>query len=86
MVFSVWRKAALPVARSLPRSGKPLIVWHLERLAAAGFRGLTVDELVDLKAVGVTADFALEARRRGLANCAEELADLRSSGMMRREG
>ncbi len=26
VVFSVWRKAALPVARSLPRSGKPLIV------------------------------------------------------------
>src|SRR5574344_1376679 len=26
VVFSVWRKAALPVDRSLPRSGKPLIV------------------------------------------------------------
>lgn len=53
---------------------------YVRGLAAAGFRGLTVDELVELKAVGVTADFAREAHRKGLAGCAEELAELRTSG------
>ena len=53
---------------------------YVRGLAAAGFRGLTVDELVELKAVGVTADFAREARRQGLATCADELSELRTSG------
>lgn len=53
---------------------------YVRGLAAAGFRGLSVDELVGLKAVGVTADFAGEARRKGLATCAEELIELRTSG------
>lgn len=27
----------------LPAGGKPLIVWHLERLAAAGFRDIVIN-------------------------------------------
>ena len=53
---------------------------YIRGLAAAGFSGLTIDELVDLKAVGVTPAFAQEARRKGLAGCVEELAELKSLG------
>lgn len=53
---------------------------YVRGLASAGFRGLSIDELVELKAVGVTAAFAREAHEKGLASCAEELAELRTSG------
>ncbi|MCG2840520.1 M56 family metallopeptidase [Sandaracinobacter sp. RS1-74] len=54
---------------------------YIRGLAAAGFQKLSVDELVQLRAVGVTVEFARDAHRKGLAGCADELAELRVSGL-----
>ena len=54
----------------------------LSGIAAAGFRNLTVDELIELKIHGVTPEFALAVKQAGYTNVtARELVDMSIHGV-----
>jgi beta-lactamase regulating signal transducer with metallopeptidase domain len=54
----------------------------LTGIVAAGFRNLTVDELIDLKIHGVTPEFALNVKQAGFTNVtAHELVDMSIHGV-----
>jgi beta-lactamase regulating signal transducer with metallopeptidase domain len=54
----------------------------LTGIVAAGFRNLTVDELIDLKIHGVTPEFALAVKQSGFTNVtAHELVDMAIHGV-----
>ena len=54
----------------------------LTGIVAAGFRNLTVDELIDLKIHGVTPEFAMAVKQAGFTNVtAQELIDMAIHGV-----
>jgi beta-lactamase regulating signal transducer with metallopeptidase domain len=90
--------AALPVALPLPGAHaprRPVLVAmaaaqaaadqphdFLTGIVAAGFRNLTVDELIDMKIHGVTPEFATAVKQAGYTNVtAHELVDMAIHGV-----
>ena len=54
---------------------------YLEAMEAAGFKNLTVDELIAMKIQGVTPDYIKEIRGLGMQPSAEELVGMRVQGV-----
>jgi cell division septum initiation protein DivIVA len=55
---------------------------YIDELAAAGYTGLSVDQLVQLKAVGVDADFIHALRHEGLTHLSvADLVKMRAAGV-----
>jgi beta-lactamase regulating signal transducer with metallopeptidase domain len=66
-------------AAAEPAQAKP--GGFIEGLAAAGYRDLSVDDLIRLKTHGVTPEFARQVQAAGLQPSAEELVKLRIHGV-----
>jgi len=77
-------RPAQPLPLAQPAPGAPPEQPHdfLTGIVAAGFRNLTVDELIDLKIHGVTPEFAVAVKQAGYTNVsAHELVDMAIHGV-----
>ena len=71
-------RPALPAPAAQPEQAHDF----LTGIVAAGFRNLTVDELIDLKIHGVTPEFAIAVKQAGYTNVtARELVDMAIHGV-----
>jgi beta-lactamase regulating signal transducer with metallopeptidase domain len=87
---SVWatddsKPPETPRVPNVPSANQALVVadatqpHYIDELAGAGYTGLSVDDLIQLKSIGVTADFIRELQREGLGHpSVADLVKLRS--------